>query len=99
MSKWVALYLCSILLTTSSAFIGMSSFFAGNGKILDGFEVFFVVGCSIVSFGVFFYLSRGSTASLVLRSLNGCIASILIPAAIVLSPLLFCIFVSHGVCS
>lgn len=99
MSKWFLPYSFSIALTLLSVLLGASSTFSGNGKLFDGYQGLVLAGGSIVSLGIFLFMSRVLSSSFIFRVLNGCFAAFVIPVALVLLPTLYCIFVSHGECS
>lgn len=76
-----------------------SSVLAANEAVLSG-GTGLVIGISVIgSFAFFWFLTAGTNWGVWARIANGLLASTVMPLVIAFSPLLVCVFVTHGTCS
>lgn len=92
-------YAVSVVVSLLGILAVMSSLLVANDAPLSGQTGLALSVAATASFLIFLILVRGAVSSMQARILHGLLASVVLPPLIAFSPLLLCIFVTHGTCS
>ena len=99
MKKLVVAYAVSVAVSLLGLVAVMSPYLAANGAPLSGKTGLSLLVAATISFWIFWKATKNAEARIHVRILHGIVASAVVPPLIVFSPLLVCIFVTHGACS
>jgi hypothetical protein len=90
-------YAASIAFSLLGVAAATSPLAAGSGPLV-GYEAPTIALACVFSLLLFMYLSRGERSRFAVFA-QGLLAAVVLPGAVLVAPLLICIFITHGTCS